>query len=558
MLSALLFVALLQPAPAAGYTLTPSLTPLALTGDDAPADALWLAPKKKVTVVLSGPTKLTLTFVGLADKKSKKPVTTGGVTVKVDREAATQIVFAKAVPGLEVTTKATGAVAAAVVEKRDLALGVGPHLLQISPGPGAKHGVGLVITTTPEAVAPPPSPPTAEVTPDTSPAPEVVAAPPPPPLPAGPAPVESTTGAAAEPDIMAGPAATPASAVDAAGYTFIGPPPPLATIVGPRGNDKLLKVSLAEGLELQAVGPGTMVFTIHAHRDPAVQESMQPVIVGVLVDEILIQTLSVDQPPSNELRFEGETYTPAVRVTLRVPVEPGLHRVRLTLSDSAVLGASIRPELQPLAPSEEPSVVSAEMARARDLRAQAPAVETHGNTGVGLLVGGQLPASLGAAGFAAQLDASFPIPVVGRLAAGLSVAFAQVSDSIRYADPRSRSGASTADIRLRTVPILVEARFAAPVSDPFGVEVGAGGGVMLASAAVESGDASANGGLKALGTAVLQTTVLFGIGPGAVLAKVQGMVSQPLNAGVVRNFSPAGVSVTLGYRLTFGGRSGGA
>jgi len=122
---------------------------------------------------------------------------------------------------------------------------------------------------------------------------------------------------------MGGPSNVPEPApLGTEGYAFVGSPPPLTTITGPKGTEKLLKVSITDGLELDALGPGRMIFEIHAHRDKNQAESLKPVIVGVMIDDVLIQTLAVDQPASPELKAAGESYTPSVRVTLRVPVEP--------------------------------------------------------------------------------------------------------------------------------------------------------------------------------------------------------------------------------------------
>src|SRR5207247_2442202 len=80
-----------------------------------------------------------------------------------------------------------------------------------------------------------------------------------------------------------------------------------------------------------------------AQRAQEQADSLRPVIVGLLIDEVLAQTISMDQPATADFRSEGAAYALSARATLRAPIAAGHHRVRLTLSDNAVLGVSMRP-----------------------------------------------------------------------------------------------------------------------------------------------------------------------------------------------------------------------
>ena len=530
----------------------PPAKPLVLSGQGAPTDIMIVVAKKKTTLTVAGPAKLTITLIGIAEKKGKNPGTAGAVEVKLDKSKPQKVTFPAEIATFTIDKKPRWtATPPQVVE---LNLTDGKHTLQLTPAPTVKLGFGLGIAIAQEA-AKLPEVATAEPVPPPD-------QPPPPPesSPAQPSPAAgggeepALAGNGAEPDIMGGPSAVPEPApLGTEGYTFVGSPPPLTTLTGPKGSEKLLKVSINDGLELNALGPGRMIFDIHAHRDKDQQESLKPVIVGVMIDDVLIQTLSVDQPASPDLKATGETYTPSLRVTLRVPVEPGSHRVRLTLSDSAILGASIRPRFEALSSAEEPTVLSAEVARSEDLKAAAPLPEVYGSGGLSLLVAGWAPTAFPQAGAMAELDLNFQIPVAGpRLAAGLWVGYGRVDYNHNYADDRRTSGVSRSHLQVTNIPVFLEVRWSAPIAAPFGLEAGVGGGVLLTRIVDRSAGGTNDPGLKPVAGGVLQATGLYELGPGALLLKVQLIASKPSKSDVVRTFDAGGAVASLGYRLTFG------
>jgi hypothetical protein len=142
-----------------------------------------------------------------------------------------------------------------------------------------------------------------------------------------------------------------------------------------------------------------------------------------------------------------------------------------------------------------------------------------------------------------------------RLAAGLWAGFGRVDYNRNYPDDRSTSGVSRSRLALTTIPVLVEARWSAPIAAPFGVEVGIGGGVILARAVAHSAGGTHDPGLKVLGAGVVQATGLYELGPGVLLLRLQLLTSQPMKTDTVKTFNAGGAMASLGYRFTFGKNS---
>ncbi len=570
MLSLTLAAALAVPPWVTETAPKPPTKEFVVVGSGAPADLVLVQPKKPTAFTVKGPGKATVTLVGLGARKGKKAQPPGFVRIRLDQGIPEKVDLPEN-PVFSVQGKAN--LAAMTPFAKTLDLTAGEHQIVIM-AIGGRVGVAVRIdvTTTGAPETPGPVVATGGETPVESlptgtntsgvggaePAPAPSAEPP------AATPLASEPALAAgsdepEPDLAAAPTqvAEPAP-IGTEGYTFVGSPPPLTTILGPQGADKFLAVSINDGLVLEAIGPGVMLFDIHAHRAEATPESLRPVIIGVMIDDVLLQTLSVDQPAAKDLKVEGATYTPSLRVTLRVPIEPGSHRVRLSLSDAAVLGASIKPRFQTLSAADEPGLLSAEAARAKDLRAYAPAVEVYGAAGVGPLVSAFVPTSANRAGAMVLADANLQIPVAGpRLAIGLWAGIGRTDHSQPFADDRRTSGESRAYLSHTLLPAFVELRWSAPLTVPFGLETGVGGGVLVAMTEMRAAGATSQADTKVVAAVTAQATGFYEMGPGALMVRLQFIASQPANTEVVRHYDYGGALLSLGYRFTFGDSIGG-
>ncbi len=514
---------------------TPALEELTIAGDGAPAGVVRLPPRGVVELTIDGPAAITLRLIGLREKRGLRLRRPGRATVRVDRGKRTILrPKRRARKGWSVEGRPRWV---PTRERRTVVeVDEGAHVLQIRLR-GARVGMALAVEVErPETVVPaPPEPP-----------PE-----PPPPPPAPPAPAEAPEepplpGPGTEPDEPARdpPAAPPEPSVRLLTRA------PQQTIQGPDGRGEFVAASVEQGLLLEVIGPCILVLDLHAHRSNAEAASLRPVIVGVMIDEVLLQTVAVDQAASDDYSTDAP-YQVSERVTLRVPVEAGTHELRLTLSDAAVLGMSVRAQLQASTP--EPGLLSTTGARAADLRARDPD-EVYGTLGVGAIGAAFLPSGLTHFGWMVRGEVDLAIPIAGsRLAIALTGGYLTALEPRTFADRRAPGGRARVNLTLTEVPILAEARWSAPLPSPFGIELGVGGGALLVWTEMRALRAARSDDMAVAPAAVAELTFMLELGPGVITAGGGYILGQPLDTPTLGEFDPGGAWAGLGYRFVIGG-----
>ncbi|MFC1609358.1 hypothetical protein ACFL6C_00230 [Myxococcota bacterium] len=529
MLPLVLTTLVAAPAWATDLEVSPPPADLLLQGKGAPAEVGHIRRKKKLVIRIEGPAKLVLRFVGLRERLGKKIRSPGKATVQVDKEK-------RKVVRLKNKRRKKWAVAKhprwLPTGERMLSLEIdeGSHTILIRAQSSARVGVGIIIDREPGTAAQP-TPDAADATPQIG------------------DPTESVEIEPAEPSLMTAPSSI---APVEPGFSVPGSMPS-HTLAGPHGEETFFRVGIEKGMVLDAFGPGQLLLDIHAHRHDSQPESLRPIIIGVMVDDVLLQTLAVDQGASRVYRTSEPDFAPSDRVTLRVPLGTGTHQVRLTLSDSAVLGASIRPRFEALMSASEPGILTAEVARADDLVIKTTLPEVYGTVAVGALGAGFLPTNLSHFGYLAQIDTDFAIPVAGpHFSMGLSAAFCRVEEPRTFPDRRADKGSAHVNLTLTSMPIFAEARWAAPLPPPWGVQVGLGGGALLVWPAVRALRATAKDPLEVTPAGVGQVTFMLEAGPGAFVLRVGFMVAKPIDSDSLSTFDAGGGFAGLGYRFIFG------
>ncbi len=523
-------------------TTRPRPAPLPITGETAPEDLVHVRPKKKTTLQLTGPLTLELTVVGLREKRGPRLLPPGKATIRLGRAKPIAVRPSKTTTNWTVAKRPRWLPTEPVT--LTLEVPAGRQRLIITPHASARLGFGLGLRVLPPADAAA-TPPEADLPPPS--------AEPPAPPPVEPA-VDPSEPALPddEPEMLGAPAIVPEPEVLAAAGFAVPTPPAQITVRGPNGDEPFYRVGIDDGLGLDSVGPGVLQFDIHALRDERQLESLKPVIIGVMVDEVLLQTLAVDRPASPVYQIVGESAAPSERVTLRMPIDAGAHRVRLTLSDTAVLGTAIRPTFVDATAVTEPGLLSAEVARAADLTPVA-LPEVYGSVALGLLGGVLVPAAGRSVGWLSQLDTDFAVPVAGpRFSLGLTAGFGQVEDPRRYPDSRLSAGRGRVNLRWNHLPLLAVARWSVPLPRPWGIEVGLGGGVCLAWGELRARQAVITQPLAVAPAGVGQLTLMLELGPGALVLRGSHTLAMPIDTGRVRGYDLGGSFAGLGYRFIFG------
>jgi hypothetical protein len=351
-----------------------------------------------------------------------------------------------------------------------------------------------------------------------------------------------------EPALLAAPD-VPSAGHRNARMTMVGAQPATHVVASPVGRERFLAVRVDDRLRLAVYGPGLLELAVHAHRAESISESLRPVIVSVLVDEVLTQNVSIVQGPSPEYRIEGAPFLPSLRVNVRVPIEDGRHEVQLTLSDSAVLGASILPRFVDLTDVDEPGLLTAKAARAGGLRAGPAVPEVSGTFGLGIAAAAWLPSGMQHVGMAALADGTLGLPVAGpRVSVGLVAGYGRTEDPRPFADWRVPSGASRANVVVSTVPLIANARWSAPLPQPVAVEAGLGAGVQLLWTEVRSRGIRLRYGPRVTPTGFVDVALLVRVGPGAFFARGAYLAAAPIDTDRLRGFDASGGIASVGYR----------
>lgn len=507
-----------------------------LRGDDAPESLLLMPPSKFSSVTLAGPGRVAFDLYGLEIKKRKRSLGPGTVTVKRGRTLVENVdLRGPTMPWSVAKRRRWGITAVHTVE---VELEAGKNAFSFKPDRTARGGFFLRVRrleTEPEPIA--------EAPPEMPPPPE-------PPL-AGP--TEPAPRGELEPELIAD---VDAAAVEETerGFEIAEPKPPSQTVTSAAGDGFFLQLGAADGLNLVARGTGVLVFDFHAHRNPAKPETMEPAVLAVLLDDVLVDTLKVEAPASSEYSVAGSSYQLSERAQFQVTIPPGSHRVTVTLSDTALDGGSIRarfeatdveslPEDEVVVPPEPPPIV--------EIR-ERPDEEPYDPTWIGLTLAGgpTLGNSTGQLGYAGTLDFFVMPSDFGRvIGLGLTSGFTAVGTQESIADPRTTSGSNVVLFSERAVPVLLDLRLALDFGD-VALQAGVGGGGVFSWAETES----LGSRVETEGDFVLAVgghlTMMTRIGAGWLTMRGQLTMSEPEDVANLRDFDPGTLSVTLGYTFS--------
>jgi hypothetical protein len=316
-------------------------------------------------------------------------------------------------------------------------------------------------------------------------------------------------------------------------------------------------VTIESDLHLEVTGPGTLVLELHAHRDETRPETLEPVVVGLLLNDVLVNTLSIDEPAADTFSAAGEAYGLSRRITVRWPVPIGTQRLQLSLSDNAVAGASVRARFVEPGAAGEPLALDTAATRRADPRAGAGTLpgEVSGAMGFAVVAGTWLPTSLSSIGPAVLAEAQLGIPAIApSVGLGLTAGFVRLGETFRVEDPRTPDGRGRMRLTSSSVPLWIDVHWAMalPVSG-LAVDIGAGGGVILVSSETRSRLGVGESGLRVSPAAVARANLMQALGPGAVTLGVNFVAARPISADNLNDFGPGGLMAGLGYRVGVGG-----
>ncbi len=488
---------------------------LAILGPDAPSDVLAMPSRTKEVLSVAGPVRLRLQLFGIVKRGGRRPQRPGEVTMSVD-DGPLQVLELTPTTGVGRTVNKHPLWLVTPMREVELSLDEGPHVITLAPSNAVTLGYGLRVEVETIQPATPNAPPADAVAGG-----DVMPPPEPPPAP---------------PEVVA-----PVGR----GFAILGAAPPRLRVLGAQGAAELLHVSSEDALRLRVTGPGVLVLEVHANRDPQRPETLQPIVVGILLDDVLVQTVALDQPASELGHVEGATFSLAKRVTVRLPIKAGSHELDLSLSDNATHGITVRPLFEHLAPGE-PALLTSESAREGDLMAQGQGA--HGSLGVGLLAGAFVPWNVGSVGFGATLEGRMHVPALGKhLLLGVSGGVSFASHERDVADLRARDGRAQLATSLLNLPIIADLRWHALISPPFALELGAGAGLLLSRVTSTALGASSDSGLAASAVGELLMGASMPLGPGRFLVRGALLAGSFVAASGVRRFGPGGLLLLAGY-----------
>ncbi|OGQ91748.1 MAG: hypothetical protein A2289_11885 [Deltaproteobacteria bacterium RIFOXYA12_FULL_58_15] len=319
------------------------------------------------------------------------------------------------------------------------------------------------------------------------------------------------------------------------------------TITAAGGSNEYYQVAIDPGLALNVVGPGTVLLTIHAHRSQMQPQTLSSVVLGILLDDVLVQTLALDQPASEDFRTPDPNYQLSQPVAVRVPIPVGAHKLQMSLSDTAVLGASVRPDFVAVG-NEEPPILGIDAARKGDLRTSE---RPQGGVSFAILGGTWAPNAFAEVGGAGLFEANFAIPISSsQLLIHFVAGYGMADASRQVADFNSPEGVSRVRIGLTTVPVLLGATWSAPTpASGLLLEVGASGGAILTWAKTRYRRVDADSGPNVTPALNVLAGAGYRVGPGCVLARVYVTSGIPWSSDNIDGLDPGAVMAAVGYRL---------
>ncbi|MFC1609359.1 outer membrane protein [Myxococcota bacterium] len=509
-----------------------------VSAPDVPEGVVVMPPRRKASLKVKGPGVLRVRAWGLMKKAGLELSDPGRLRIWIGTVRRKNIELStKPLEGWRVRGKPRWRVS----EERELTvpLAKGTHRVSISHQlKRGAIGYALLVAVEPPETTPETPEPAASVTteePPQTPAPD-----------ARPDIEAEVTPEQEEPNLVANPTPAPEPGFEVRGS------PERHRVNGPGGIEEVIRMGIDPSLELGVVGPGSLVLRLHAHRSQTRPETLEPVVLAILLDDVLVQTVALDQAPTNDYAAEGNKFWMSGPATVRVPVPAGSHKLQLSLSDNAVLGASVKPRFGPLA-ADEPEVLDIGAARRDDLRAVDSAAPK-GGVGIAVLGGLWTPHALSEVGGGGLLEGSYAIPVVdSRLLINLSVGLGYTDATRHIPDADVPKGRSRVRVKISAVPLLLGATWSAPMPiRALTIDAGAGAGVVLSWTTTRSRKAEESSGevAPALG---INAGVGYALGPGAALLRFHLITGLPWSDNNINSFDPGSVMVGLGYRVDLGG-----
>lgn len=512
---------------------------LVIVSGEGPEDAIAM-PRKGGSLTVNGPGRLELEIYGIVVRRGRQTQGPGAVTVLRTGEKITTVEFGEETLDARIRRKKSWRLTQP--QKVTVPLEPGRNSLEFKTTRASRGGFAFKATF----AAPEPEPPA-------EPAPVAAAdpppSPPPPPSEAGPVEEPPLVGRGFEPEIVSEVAAESVEDVEP-GFEIVGERPQSQSIRGADESGLFLQVTTGQGLKLEARGTGVLVFDYHAHRDPAQPATMEPAVLAVLLDDVLVETLKVDGPIDESLSADGQSYRLSERAQFQVTIPPGKHSVEMTLSDNALVGGSIRVRFEtadvttvasedlPMAPEAPPMIEIRE-----EPELQLP------STWLGFSVAGgatmtNSSAQVGAAGLA---DAFLMPGDFDRVFGfGLTSGFAFVETEDAVGDIRSPDSPTTVTLTEQTVPVLVDLRFALSFDD-WVFMLGAGGGGMISVAETQALGSTVSTGAEWVWGVTGHASLMVRTGDGFLTLRGQWIASQPRDVENLRDFDPGFSLLSIGY-----------
>jgi len=366
----------------------------------------------------------------------------------------------------------------------------------------------------------------------------------------------------AVPDMVAGiterpPATKPKSPTDAfaraPGFSFVGNTPPEVLLFRPEGEpERFFHISPQQPLVVEAVGPGTAVFDIHAHRDQQVAATMEDIALELAVGETLPQMVIIDQPVDEGLRIDGKTFELSSRATLKIPVSDKPVRLRLSAGPAASLGLSVRPTFDPLHRVDAISLTEEPPATISLPAEKTPSKYNKSRAGGGVYAGAWFPTALPVPGNALLFEGTFAMPALdGLLEGGILTGLMWVSYEQNYADPRNATGSGSLVAEVFAVPVLLDLRWRLSVTGPLSIQLGLGTGVFVGSVETRALDARDAGPVSTQGALFGHLDAIVELGPGELVVRGLAASAQEFTEGPAVHVGPSGVLVNVGYRMSY-------
>ncbi|MEM6274213.1 MAG: hypothetical protein AAF735_03135 [Myxococcota bacterium] len=519
----------------------PAAVEIEVEGDEAPSELMVLPAGRFSSLTINGRGRLELSFYGIESTRGRRQRGPGKVTIRQDRQAPRTIDLRGKPRSWRVPSRPEWRLTQ--VRRLDLQLTRPKTVLVLRPNRRAKQGVLLRANWLPDGAPPAPvaSSPGLNTNASAGAEPPLIAADTEPPL----------VAAQAEPPIVSDVEAKPVESVEP-GFTIEEPRAASQLVRAERGDALFLKLTTELGLKLEARGTGVLVFDYHAHRDPARPPSLEPVVIGMLLDDVLVDTLAIRQPATDDYTVTGADYQLSERTQFQLTVPSGRHRIELSLSDNALAGGSIRVRFastdleavtttEPPVPPTPPPLVQ--------LQPSSPDQKPKTSGWVGVGVGGEVVRSnnTGAIGGGGHLEL-FVMPGASSRAFGfgLQSGFRTVETSSSIVDPRLAGGSTTVRLTERSVPVLADLRLSLEAGDTAWM-LGVGGGGLVSWARTDAASSRVETDVEWVWAAMAHITGLIRLGPGWLSIRMQWTATEPAERENLRDFDPGVGTVGLGY-----------